>query len=243
MSRKCHFFQLHLPSHSHNIVECQNLDSFAFKQCCANEHSLHVQERQRHESNDEQQLRWCTLLKSLLLIKRLSDWLAWRRFLLPIIYLIFSHVYVGVGFFQWPAAFFRPLKGGIYGIHLASLTTALGHATCFMPKGLNFLFHSYKRSHSNGRAVLSSHWWMVTRRRAARAAGRAEVAGRQDDADHRRWFAQGLHIAYVFNCCQAEQWTCLISNGSIIHNSSLFVHPGWAASSSHFPCEAYSTAA
>ena len=39
---------------------------------------------------------------------------------------------------------FRPLRGGIYGIHLASLTTALGHATCFMPKGLNFLFHSYK---------------------------------------------------------------------------------------------------
>ena len=31
---------------------------------------------------------------------------------------------------------FCPLREGIYGIHLASLTTALGHATYFMPKGL-----------------------------------------------------------------------------------------------------------
>ena len=45
---------------------------------------------------------------------------------------------------QRSSFFSRPLKRGIYGIHLASLTTALGHATCFMPKGLNFLFHSYK---------------------------------------------------------------------------------------------------
>ena len=44
---------------------------------------------------------------------------------------------------------FRPLRGGIYGIHLASLTTALGHATYFMPKGLkSSTFSSYKGSHS-----------------------------------------------------------------------------------------------
>ena len=47
-------------SSQHTTVECQKFDSFAFKFCCANEHSLEVQYnyvscKQQHESKDDAQ--------------------------------------------------------------------------------------------------------------------------------------------------------------------------------------------